>query len=532
MADDAAPSRVSCPHCGGTHKAARRRCTKTGRALGGDTRLVGQLIDKRYRIVRLLGDGPFGAVYKAEHVTVGRHVALRILPSALVARPMVLHRFFREARLMSSVAGRHLHSLLDAGLSPEGLAYVAYEYVRGRSLAAALTVDAPLRLEHAVTVVCEVLRGLAAIHESGFVHRAVSPESVLLQMAVSGTEHAVLTNFGAGALESAPESGTLGAAVELAELPKVFVPPPYVPPERALGVAPHRREDIFGAGIMLAACLSPRGEPRFGSDLVHLGVPPAIEAIVARAAQARPSARFETAGEMGDFLLPYAGVVDEEDSSVTETHKSDLRSLSRRERVRGTVSARDRLRVLETTHGRLTVDAAIAGPILRGLRTIAGSRFREIVSQVPDLDVYLVEGSTMRVPLAVIAAALEVGDQKLGANDRLYCTLVGERAAKDELVAMLERDHGQMTPELFVDQVATDWARRLGHRTCRATNVGRGYGRLELREHHEPSLAVCACFAAIVTEMLHRLGARYVEVNKTACEGVGDPACIYGATWL
>jgi hypothetical protein len=92
---------------------------------------------------------------------------------------------------------------------------------------------------------------------------------------------------------------------------------------------------------------------------------------------------------------------------------------------------------------------------------------------------------------------------------------------------MLERDHGQMTPELFVDQVATDWARRLGHRTSRATNVGRGYGRLELRDHSEPSLAVCACFTAIVTETLHRLGARYVEVNKTACEGVGDPACIY-----
>src|SRR5579883_1700946 len=139
MSENGEPdSRVPCPHCGGTHRSARRRCPKTGRALGGDARLVGQLIDKRYRIVRLLGDGPFGAVYKAEHVTVGRHVAIRILPAKLVQHPMVLNRFFREARLMSSVAGRRLHALVDAGLSQEGLAYVAYEYVRGRSLAAAL----------------------------------------------------------------------------------------------------------------------------------------------------------------------------------------------------------------------------------------------------------------------------------------------------------------------------------------------------------------------------------------------------------
>ena len=104
---------MTCPHCGASHSALRRRCPKTGRALGGDERMVGQLIDKRYRILRLLGDGPFGAVYKAEHVTVGRHVALRILPPALVERPIVLNRFLREARLMSSVVGRRLHQLVD-----------------------------------------------------------------------------------------------------------------------------------------------------------------------------------------------------------------------------------------------------------------------------------------------------------------------------------------------------------------------------------------------------------------------------------
>jgi hypothetical protein len=517
--------RISCPHCGASHSAARRRCPKTGRALGGDERLVGQLIDKRYRILRLLGDGPFGAVYKAEHVTVGRHVALRILPPGLVARPVVLNRFLREARLMSSVVGRRLHQLVDAGLSSEGLAYVAYEYIRGRSLASTLSVEGPLELDAAVTIACELLEGLAAIHESGFVHRAVSPESILLQMAASGHEHAILSNFGAGALEIEAEATALGAAVAVAELPRVFVPDIYVPPERDKGALPHRREDIFGAGITLAACLSPPGTVRFGSELVNSGVPPVIEAIVARAAHQSPSARFESADEMRRHLLQYIGIEEDEPSSVTETHISDLRMLSRREKLHKRASGAE---------GRVTVpvDGAMAGAIARALRTLSGARWDDVVARTPWIAPVVNVRAGETVPLDQIASALEAADVVLGAGDRLFCTVVGERAARDELAGALEEELGSMTPELFFDQGAASWARRLGHGTARATNVGRGYGRLELRDHPAPSLAVCACFTAMVTESLGLFRARHAEVNKTACEGVGDAACIYGATWM
>jgi serine/threonine-protein kinase len=517
--------RVACPHCGASHSALRRRCPKTGRALGGDERLVGQLIDKRYRILRLLGDGPFGAVYKAEHVTVGRHVALRILPPALVERPLVLNRFLREARLMSSVVGRRLHQLVDAGLSSEGLAYVAYEYIRGRSLASTLSVEAPLELDAAVTIACELLEGLAAIHESGFVHRAVSPESILLQMAASGHEHAILSNFGAGALEIEPEATALGAAVAVAELPRVFVPDIYVPPERDKGALPHRREDIFGCGITLAACLSPPGTVRFGSELVSSGVPPVIEAIIARAAHSSPSARFESADDMRRHLLQYIGVEEDEPSSVTETHISDLRLLSRREKLHMRASLPEQRR-------SVAIDGEMAGAIARALRTLSGQRWDDVVTRAPWIAPLVDVRASDSVPLDQIASALEAGDAVLGAGDRLFCTVVGERAARDELAAALAEELGSMTPELFFDQGAASWARRLGHETARATNVGRGYGRLELRGHPAPSLAVCACFTAMITESLGIFRARHAEVNKTACEGVGDAACIYAATWM
>jgi hypothetical protein len=178
------------------------------------------------------------------------------------------------------------------------------------------------------------------------------------------------------------------------------------------------------------------------------------------------------------------------------------------------------------------MDAALGGAILRALRTMATLFWREIAAGLDGVDTYLDPLNETPVPVALVAAALEAGDARLGANDRLFCTTVGERAARDELARLLDREHGPMTPELFFDQAATDWARRLGHRQARATHVGRGYARLELREHPEPSLAVCAAFTAMLTETLGRLGARHVEVNKTACEGVGDAACIYGATWV
>ena len=533
MSESEESARVYCMHCGRTHSSSKRRCPTTGRALGGDSRLVGQLIDKRYRIVRLLGDGPFGAVYKAEHVTVGRHVALRILPSAFLEDPIVLHRFFREARLMSSLAGPRLHMLVDAGLSSEGVAYVAYQYVRGRSLEAALATEAPFLVEKAATVVCEVLEGLAIIHESGYVHRALSPESVLLQPSASGIEHAVLSNFGAGALEAEHlHSATLGAVREAAAAPRAFVPDAYVAPERAKGAAPHRKEDIFCAGVMLAACLSPPRTLLFGGSLLDAGAPPPIEAIVARAAHPSPQARFENAGDMRDALAPWASFMDEEEpSSITATQKNDLRVLSRRERVRGAPSAKVRLNSSQHIQALPTIEPELGGALLRALKNTVPTRWNTIAERVPGIEPYLAKDSVERLPSVLLAAALEEADAIGGTNDRLFCTLVGERAAREELVAQIIMRQGAMTPELFFDQVAVDWAGRLGHGTSRAAVVGRGYGRLELRGQRDPVLAICACITGLVSEALQMLGARRVEVSKTACEAVGDPACIYSATW-
>lgn len=515
-------NKVNCLHCGGSHRLGMRRCPATGRALGGDPRLLGQLIDNRYRLVRLLGDGPFGVVYKAEHTTVGRQVSLRILPSGLLAHPIVLNRFFREARLMSSINHVRLQPLLDAGLAREGVAYVAYQYVRGRSMSMALAQDAPMSIEKAATLTCHILEGLEAIHQSGFVHRALAPESVLLQITASGIEQAMLTNFGAAALEDD----------SLRDLPSLtsLVSEIYIPPERRRGDSPDRREDIFAAGVLLAAMLSPAGIPRIGSELIATGIPPSVEAIIARAVHPSRTARFASAAEMRQALRPFARQGDEDPASVTRTHISDLRALARRERALGILPARMRI-----SQQRVSTEGAIGLAILRAIRDLTPPPLQdELMRRVQGLERILIAASPpATLPTVLLSAALEEGDALSQTSDRLFCSAVGERAARISLDDSLQGgEKGQATPEFFLDFIASSWVSKLSGGISKVTHVGRGYGRLEVRDQAEPSLAICACLTGILGETLSRLGARGVEINKTSCEAVGDPACVYSATWV
>ncbi|MCU0693439.1 MAG: protein kinase [Polyangiaceae bacterium] len=517
-------SRLLCIHCGGTHPPGMRRCPSTGRCLGGDPRLIGQLVARRYRVLRVLGEGLFGAAYKAEHVTVGRLVSLRILRPELVADPAVLNRFLREARLVGSVAHERLQPLVDAGLSDDGLAYVAYQYARGRSLARAFAHNVEFNVQRAATILCEVLDGLNAIHESGFVHRALMPDSVLLQPGASGVEHALLSNFGAATFEYREGDGSFGAAT----LPRLFSRGPYTLPAQALCSKPDRREDIFAAGVLLAATLSPGGIPRFGGDLIALDVPPTIEAIIARATHPNIDARYSSAKDMRSLLRPFASLVQDDPASVTETVVSDLRILRSRERVLDVVPAR-----LRMDSAASTMASGLAGAFVRALKEETGARWTEILHRVPGLDRMLplgIDGGL--VPATPVMAALEEADALCGTDDRLFCMLVGEAAGHRELNDLIQTMlGGAPTPEFLFDALSKLWPQLVGQGVSKARQVGRGYGRFEVRDQLEPSFAVCSAVAGVLKAGLEHLGAHTVEVSKTACEAVGDPACVFNVSW-
>jgi hypothetical protein len=213
---------------------------------------------------------------------------------------------------------------------------------------------------------------------------------------------------------------------------------------------------------------------------------------------------------------------------VTETVVSDLRILRSRERVLDVVPAR-----LRVDSASSTMASGLAGAFVRALKEETGARWPEIVHRVPCIDRMLPLGTDAGlVPATPVMAALEEADALCGTDDRLFCMLIGEVAGQRELNEVFQTMlGGAPTPELLFDALSKLWPQLVGQGVSKARQVGRGYGRFEVRDQLEPSFAVCSAVAGVLKAGLEHLGAHTVEVSKTACEAVGDPACVFNVSW-
>lgn len=171
------PSSV-CQHCGRTHAEDLERCPRTNRAMK-DPGLCGTQVD-RYLVEKLLGTGGFGAVYLAHHRRTRAPVALKVLKPALMADATVLERFLREATTAASVGSEHLVRVVDAEITADNLAFIAMEYLDGDDLKTIVKREGRLHPARAVELTSQVLRGLAAAHDKGIVHRDVKPANVFV----------------------------------------------------------------------------------------------------------------------------------------------------------------------------------------------------------------------------------------------------------------------------------------------------------------------------------------------------------------
>src|SRR5882757_10393264 len=105
--------------------------------------LVGRVLSDRYRIVRKIGEGGMGVVYQAEHALIGKKIALKILFPELTRRSDLVARFLQEARSASRIGHENVIDISDFGQSPEGLVYIAMEYLDGQDLSQALKAEGP-----------------------------------------------------------------------------------------------------------------------------------------------------------------------------------------------------------------------------------------------------------------------------------------------------------------------------------------------------------------------------------------------------
>jgi len=139
----------------------------------------------RYRIEALLGEGGFGAVYRARHVHMHRAVALKILHARHAREPGVVERFMREARAAAAAGSEHIVEVYDCGLTDTGDAFLALELLEGEDLDARLTRGA-CSVDETLAIAGEVLAGLDSAHAAGVIHRDLKPANIFLARTPAG----------------------------------------------------------------------------------------------------------------------------------------------------------------------------------------------------------------------------------------------------------------------------------------------------------------------------------------------------------
>ncbi|MEZ4324656.1 MAG: protein kinase [Polyangiales bacterium] len=221
---------------------------------------LGEVVDGRYRLDMVLGQGGHGVVYGATHTTLRRRVALKALRADLSGCPEAASRFEQEARSVCSLGHPNIVDIIDFGHLPDGRSYFVMEHLDGQTLRARLRQGA-LATPEAIQVAGQVASALSAAHGQRVIHRDLKPENIFLQAPQGGLPaEAKVLDFGVAKVASAPHSTDENV---------VFGSPHYMSPEQAAGDSVDGRTDVYALGIILYEMLTGVA-PFRGDSFVHV----------------------------------------------------------------------------------------------------------------------------------------------------------------------------------------------------------------------------------------------------------------------
>jgi eukaryotic-like serine/threonine-protein kinase len=216
--------------------------------------LVGIVLDDRYRLDALLGEGGMGAVYRAHHLAMDRKVAVKLLKPHLTTDETALARFAREARATMKVDSDHAVKVLDFGITPHRDYYMVLEYLDGRTVQQELDVDGPFEPARVVHIAKQALHALGAAHAQGFVHRDIKPDNLFLMRVGDDPDYAKVLDFGVAKLmEGVPPSKS---QLAITQAGVVFGTPEFMSPEQACGQPLDGRSDLYSLAATMFAMLT------------------------------------------------------------------------------------------------------------------------------------------------------------------------------------------------------------------------------------------------------------------------------------
>jgi eukaryotic-like serine/threonine-protein kinase len=273
--------------------------------------LEGSVIDGRYIVESVLGEGGMGIVYLCTHQLLYKRVAMKVLRSDFARNEEVVARFLNEARSASAIGNPHIVNISDFGRLPDGSVYFIMEYLEGDALTHVIK---ELSIERILHIARQIAEALSAAHVMDIVHRDLKPDNILLLTHGSETDFVKILDFGIAKVSTAESRLTLAGSV--------FGTPCYMSPEQAAGTTVDHRSDIYSLGVILYEMVS--GHVPFDSDNfmtilskhmyqmpIHLRdldalriqkIPTGLEEVIMKCLSKRPEQRYQSMQEVIDEL--------------------------------------------------------------------------------------------------------------------------------------------------------------------------------------------------------------------------------------
>src|SRR5258706_8785646 len=256
---------ITCAGCKHAYAENALFCPNCGRpklrdASGVLDPLIGKLLGERFQILELIGQGGSGRISRAEHVTLRRKVAIKVLHTELSRDDLAVERFRREATTVAEIDNEHIVEIHDFGRTPDGRLYLAMELLEGETLDSVLARERQLSVERTADILIQVGEALMEAHAIGYVHRDLRPRNLYLAVRRGKANFVKLLDFG---LAKLVETDASAASTSLG---MTFGDPRYMSPEQARGDRIDRRADIYQLGCIAYEMLT--GAPPFSGSRV------------------------------------------------------------------------------------------------------------------------------------------------------------------------------------------------------------------------------------------------------------------------
>jgi serine/threonine protein kinase len=282
----------------------------------GDDPLLGVVVEGRYKIESVIGQGSAGTVYKAIQELIGREVAIKVLHDYLVSDQEFIKRFTQEAKASSRLSHPNIITIYDFGVIPQGgRPYIAMDLLKGTPLSDYIAEQGHIPVEEALPLFKQVCGALAEAHRQGVVHRDIKPENIVLVERSGQRLFPIVVDFGIARLVQEESD-----VARITRTGTVCGSPTYMSPEQCMSSKVDNRSDIYSLGIVIYETLT--GEVPFLSDelvkvmAMHLSDNPkplnavredlhfsdAVERLVGKTLEKDPAARYQTMEELAAAL--------------------------------------------------------------------------------------------------------------------------------------------------------------------------------------------------------------------------------------